>query len=210
VESDGSDESDSTTDAGRDGKDEPKDDAPKPSDQAKRLKWIDASGEDWRFVEWKPFEHPELGPVEIGGIAPYALREPPEDEWDEIAAKHFDFLMQLGDLLPRVRLAECSATGAGANLWRVTVVLENDALLPLQSHSALRTRTIRPAKLRLALPTDAKVLAGPEQVLVSELPGSGGRHEESWLVSTASPGAIEARVDTDNAGGAVLRAEVKP
>ena len=190
-------------------KDGKKKDEPKPSMAAKHLKWIDGSKESWRFVEWKSFEHPELGPVEIGGFTPYALREPPRSEWSAIAEREFDFLSQLPERLARLELAECVATGLGGNLWRLEVAVENHSLLPLQSRSARRTRTIRPARLMLELPAGAELLGGQTRELISSLPGSGGREELVWLVRTDRPAELEVSIDSVNAGGATVRPEVK-
>jgi hypothetical protein len=185
---------------------------PKPAEDAKRLMWIDAKGasEAWRFTNWTAFEHPELGPVEIGGMAPYARLEPPADESGEIAKKHFDWFVTLGKDLPRVGLPECNREKLGDGLWRVTAVLQNDAYLPLLSRSARRTETLRPAKVVLVLPTAAKLVAGNPQELCSELAGTGGRKEYEWLV--AGPDAMElaVRVETDHAGSVLRKAEVKP
>lgn len=200
-------------DKGKDekGKDGKKDDEPKPSDDAKRLKWIDAAGvsEAWRFLPWKPYEHPELGPVEIGGLAPYARLEPPAAESGLLATKHFDWFLSLGALLPRVAVAECTRERLGEGLERVRAVLQNDAYLPLQSRSARRTQTIRPAKLTLLLPEAAKRLGGPPQEFTDDLPGSGGRQEFTWLVQGSAAMEIAVRVETPNAGTATRAAEEK-
>ena len=188
---------------------ERKQDEAKPGDDAKRLKWIDAEDEGWRFSAWKPFDHPELGPVEIGGFTPYARIEPPDSEAGELARKQLDFLVSLGEALPRVELVDCTARVLADGLLEVEVALENDALLPLQSASAQRTRTVRPARLQLVLPDGASVVAGSERHLVRSLEGAGGRREFRWLVSGAPPDAVGVGVDTDNAGTARIRAEVK-
>lgn len=184
----------------------------KPSDDAKRLRWIDARGasEAWRFLPWTPFTHPELGAVEIGGLAPYARLEPPASESAAIAQRHFEWFLTLGALLPRVSIAECTREPLGEGLQRVHAVLENDAFLPLLSRAALRSEALRPARLRLVLPEGAVLLGGESQALCSELPGSGGRAKFDWLVRAA--GALELRVsvDSSHAGRAQRSAEVKP
>lgn len=190
-------------------KDGEKDDEPKPSDDAKRLKWIDAAGaeEAWRFVPWTPFEHSELGPVEIGGLAPYARLEPPAAESGVIARKHLDWFLTLGELLPRVEIAECTRERLGEGLQRVTVVIENDSYLPLLSRSARRTETIRPAKVKLVLPAAGKRLGGNAQELCTDLPGSGGRVEYSWLVQGPDGMELAVTVETTHAGTATRTAE---
>lgn len=182
---------------------------PKPSDDAKRLKWIDASGESARFVPWKPFDHPELGPVEIGGFAPYALVEPPAAEAVRIAAVEREFLTTLGELLARPRIVECTAKDLSGGLWQIDAAIENPSLLPLQSASAKRSEIARPARVTLRLPQSGRILAGNRQELAGDLPGSGGRKEFRWLVHGASPSALRVELDTNNAGTAEAIPEVK-
>ena len=189
-----------------------KQDADKPSDDAKHLAWIDAQGEAeaWRFLDWTPFEHPTLGPVEIGGFAPFARLTPPTAEWESIADSHLDFLLGLGELLPRVEVVECTIEALGSDLWRVEAAVENRSFLPLQSRSARRTRTMRPARVQLVLPDAATLIAGTPRSLVSTLDGSGGRFEASWLVQGPEGMEVGVSVDTDNAGVDSRKAEVKP
>jgi hypothetical protein len=191
-------------------KDAKKKDAPKPSDDAKRLAWIDAQGapEAWRFVAWHPFEHPELGPVEIGGFAPFARLLPPADAARAIADKHLEHLLTLGALLPRVSIAECTKEAQGGGVWRVKAVVANDGFLPLFTRSGRRTETTRPARLELVLPDAGKLLAGSARVRIEDLPGTGGTHEEEWLVHGPDGMEVGVMVDTDHAGSAAKKAEV--
>ena len=195
------------TDKGARGK---KDGAPQPSDDAKRMKWIEAQTDAERFVAWAPFEHPELGPVEIGGFAPYARIEPPPADRIRIADEQLGFLLAVGDMLARIELADVWAADLGGGVWEVEASLENRRLLPLRTTWGRRTETVRPAKVRLRLPPDAKLLAGPRVELVDDLPGSGGRRTLRWLVRGAEPRAIGISVETDNAGAAQAVPEVKP
>lgn len=171
------------------------------SDDAKRLRWVDANGESARFAPWKTFQHPELGAVEIGGFLPYALIEPPETARAEITAKQLAFVSSLGDVLARVSLVDVKAKDLGG-VWRVEAVVQNDALLPLVSAAGKRTNAPRPARVTLRVPGNARVLAGEKQTLVRDLAGSGGRKELTWLVQGAAPTSIEIELDTDGAGTA--------
>ncbi len=180
----------------------------KPSDDAKHLLWIDGAGESWRFVDWTPFDHPELGSVEIGGFAPFARSEPPQDAWTKIADAHFDWFQGLGELLPRIELVECEREKLGTGVWKVTATLTNDAYLPLLSRSMQRTRTTRPAKVSLVLPDGATLLSGNTQELVRDLAGSGGRAEFEWLVHGPDGMELGVSVDSDHAGRAFRKAEV--
>jgi len=185
------------------------DDAPKPSDDAKRLRWFDAQSIQGAFRSWTAFRHPELGDVELGGFAPYALTEPPAGKRVEIADDALAFLLSLGDLLPRARLVESSARDLGAGMWRIDAVVGNESVLPLASAIARRTLTVRPVRVSLDLRDGATLVAGARQELVSELAGSGGRREITWIVRAPSIDTVAIVIDTDSAGSARVTPEVK-
>ena len=167
------------------------------------------AGSAARFVAWKPFQHPELGAVEIGGFAPYAKIEPPESERVELEKKQYEFLLTLGELLPRVVIPECSAKALSGGLWEIKAAVENHAFLPLLSAAARRAESVRPARVTLRLPKDAQLLAGSGESLLEDLTGTNGRHEYRWLVHGAPPKALGVEVETDHAGNAQATPEVK-
>ena len=180
---------------------------PDPSDDARRLVWVDRNAAD-AYLPWPPFDHPQLGPVEIGGWRPYARVEPPASELDGLAESHFAFLLQLGALLPRLEWTEATGAALGGGLVEVRATLENAALLPQQTRAGIRSRTVRPARVRLVLPEGAELLGGEPQILVRNLAGTGGRRELRWLVGGVDdPTRIQVSFDTDNAGAATRNLE---
>jgi len=177
-----------------------KSDEPKPSDDAKRLRWFDARAESNGFRPWTRIEHPDFDHVEVGGFAPFALHEPPPEMRAEIADRARAFLLVLGSALPRVTVRDVVARSLGADTWRVEAVIANESLLPLQSALAKRARSLRPARVRLEFGEGAALVAGPREELVSDLAGSGGRRELAWIVRAPSIDRIAVAVDTDSAG----------
>jgi hypothetical protein len=185
-------------------------DKPSPSDDAKRLKWIDAKNESSRFLPWKKLKHPDLGvEVEIGGFAPYALVEPPAADRDEIAAGELEFLLQLGESLPRVEVTDCTAKDLGGGVWEIQASLANDAFFPFMSVAGRRAETVRPVRVSIAMPKDAQLLAGNKEQLVGELAGSGGRKKLRWVVHGAQPSSLAIETDSDHSGRAHAVPEVK-
>jgi hypothetical protein len=185
---------------------------PKPSEDAKRLRWIDASEDADRFMPWSSFEHPDLGPVEIGGFAPYATIEPPTDALEELAAKEFEFLVSLGEALPRVRVVDCTYKELHENVYEVTASIESGGLLPVVSRAGRLAREPRPIRVVLELPAGAQLFAGERESLVRELSGDARRVELRWLVAGTDadgldPTAIQVVADTDHAGVARVAPE---
>jgi hypothetical protein len=129
-------------------------DEPKPAEDAMRLAWIDAHPEEGagRFLPWTPFAHPELGPVEIGGFAPYATLEPPVARRIEIVSEQLQFLVKLGESLARVRIVDAKIRELGPGLIEARAVLQNESLLPLITAAGRRARALRPARVEIHLP----------------------------------------------------------
>lgn len=181
--------------------------APEPSDDAKTLAWLEAQEVD-AYADWTAFEHPDLGPVEIGGWKPFARIEPPAALRDGIADEHFAFLLELAAELPRVEVAECTARALGDSLYEIEVVVENARLLPFTTAAARSTETLRPIRVQLTFAEGDELVAGPRRVMVDELAGTGGRRTLRWLVRTSDPTSVSVRVVTDHAGIVTRNAEV--
>ncbi len=76
-------------------------------------------------VPWRAFDHPQLGPVELGGIAyQTTIRNPPPRLLPEECARGFVVADRILRALPRVR-ATAEATALGGDAHRVELRLEN-------------------------------------------------------------------------------------
>jgi hypothetical protein len=172
------------------------------SEDAGRLKWLDASDEGARFVAWQDFDHPQLGAVQIGGWAPFALTEPPSAERQVIADAAAEFVLGLAPSLAQIEIASFTATKLSKRLWKIEAAIENNSLLPLMTKAGARARTIRPARLELVLPAKSSIIAGEAKQQIRELDGAGGRSEFIWLVDIANPEHLGLNITTDHAGTA--------
>jgi hypothetical protein len=93
-----------------------------PEDDVKLLKWSDEQCGGQAHVAWKPFVHPQLGPVEIGGWDRMNFwRNPPPHLREREAARFPAWLTQLALALPKLEIlqATCEPVGHdGAGLGR--------------------------------------------------------------------------------------------
>ncbi len=181
-----------------------KDEPPEPSDDAKRLAWIDKNPEEGvtRFLPWTPFQHPELGAIDIGGFAPYGTIDPPAARRAELAGEQLELVLVLDEMLARVTIEDAHIREIAPGLIEVEATVVNEAFLPLLTRAARRSRSVRPAKVELFLPKEATILAGEKQTLVFDLDGAGGRRELRWLVEGGTIHSIGVSVTTDDAGTA--------
>ncbi len=172
----------------------------KPSDDAKMLAAFDQIEDSRvRFMEWKTFEHPTLGTVDIGGFAPYARVEPPVKLLAELARKEGEFLIELGDWLPRVTISKCTVKSLGAGLLRVEATIQNSSRLPLATRAAERNRALESVEISILASRGAQFLAGKQREFIRELPALGGQAEFTWLIANAA-GPIQVNVRSPHAG----------
>lgn len=108
----------------------------KKPDQRLVHKMIEAfSKEPGAVIDWKPFDHPQLGPVEIGGIDyMQTVRNPPLRLLGEECERAFTVADRIRRMLPAVR-ASAVTTALGDSLTRIEVRFDNLGYLPT---SALR------------------------------------------------------------------------
>lgn len=150
------------------------------SDDAKWLKYFDEQGIDG-FVDWKPFSHPTLGDVEIGGFVPLARINPPADQLDTTSEKLTDFVVELMSTRPSVSIVGPEIKQLGSGLYEVRLSLVNDGKLPTTTAYSQSKRTIRPIVVRLSTDLD-QIVTGQRVGRVWGIDPNGGRSDHRWII----------------------------
>lgn len=165
--------------------------SPKPTvdagEDGKWLKYFDdrvAGGGEPGFVPWSPFDHPQLGKVEIGGFIPDARLNPPGSELPRLIDEQTRFVVDLLDKLPRLAIEGPFVERVGANVWRVSVRVANEGQLPLRSAIGVKSRRLSSLRLEPDLPAD-RLVGGERYVSAATLAGSGGSLAAQWLITGA-------------------------
>lgn len=140
-------------------------------DDVKLLKWVDEHVPGG-FVDWYAFEHPQLGPLEIGGFdTSLVWRNPPLDMVAEEITRHADWAIHNALITPRLTLREASATPVGDGTWRVRFAVQNSGWLPTNvTQKATERRVVRPIELEIIAPKGAEVV-GDAKVEIGQLSG---------------------------------------
>ncbi len=145
------------------------------------LAWSDSGADGAGFVPWTAFEHPQLGPVEIGGMVPGFTANPPVETLDELAAGQAAFVADLASMRPRIAVEGPEIEDLGGGVARIRLVVRNDGRLPLRTAMARTNRAIRP--LRVGIPLDrARIMQGRPNVMIEDLSAEGGRRTIEWVV----------------------------
>jgi murein tripeptide amidase MpaA len=180
-----------------------------PADDLKLLRWSDSQCGGQAHVDWRPFDHPQLGPVEIGGWDRLNFwRNPPPGLREREAARFPAWLLQIGLSLPRLELLKAEALPLGDGHWRVRMAVANAGYLPAYiSQRALQRKTARPLVFEIDLPAGARLVAGLPRIEGGQLEGHAPKQSlQAFLPTrelTADRGLAEWTVQAD--AGSTLR-----
>ncbi len=179
------------------------------------LGWLDEHSTDdptRGFVDWYPFDHPQLGSVELGGWnSLYSWTNPPPSRLLAEVDGHADFAVAQALAAPCIEIRHARAEHVGADTWRVVIGVANTGWLPTTvSSKARHDNLVRPVLADLI--GDAEVLDGAPRRTLGQLAGSSSarftngtdstpdRRSCSWLVRAASGTTITVTVQHQRAG----------
>jgi hypothetical protein len=98
-----------------------------------------------QFVEWAPFDHPQFGKVEMGGVwKKYQGRVPPRFMNEELCHRNMAFSLYQADEMPLVGLGETEVERIGGDVYRVFVDVTNSRVAPTVMARAAQNGTVRP------------------------------------------------------------------
>ncbi|MFH1946335.1 MAG: M14 family metallopeptidase [Acidobacteriota bacterium] len=163
------------------------------------LNFSDTQLEGKGFVDWKPFSHPILGQVEIGGPVPFAVSTPPVRMIKNLLAGQVPWVLTVADQMARINIHKTEVKPEGAGVFRIKVWIENAAYLPYPTAMGKRNQRIFP--VMLILEGDAvHFLEGHERAFIPDVGGLEKRSVE-WLVRVEKPATLRLTVRTDMAWG---------
>jgi murein tripeptide amidase MpaA len=156
-------------------------------DDLKLLKWSDEQCDGQAFVDWRPFRHPQLGEVEIGGWDKMNFwRNPPPRLREREAARFPGWLMQLALSLPKLEVLRTEVRSLGPDTWRVRFAVCNAGYLPSYvSKRALERKAVRGVVFHLHLTEGVSLVSGKERIE--------GQHLEGHAPKTSQQAFLPAR-----------------
>ncbi len=162
-----------------------------PEDDLKLLRWSDRELEGQGHVDWYPFEHPQLGPVELGGWNKLATFRNPPKKYLEREVKRFPgWLTWQALTLPRLEVLRAECQALGDDTWKLRLVVQNTGYLPSYvTQRALERKVVRGVVYEIGLPEGATLVSGKP------------RHEGSQLEGRASKASLQAFLPNPNLTG---------
>lgn len=130
-------------------------------DDLKLIKWSDEQCGGQAHVDWKPFQHPQLGAVEIGGWDKMNYwRNPPPHLREREAARFPKWMTQIALSLPRLEVLRTEVRALGNDTWRVRLAVCNTGWLPAYvCKRAIERKTVRGVIFEVHLPEGSSIVS---------------------------------------------------
>jgi murein tripeptide amidase MpaA len=147
-------------------------------DDLKLFRWSEQKAGGAAHVDWKPFDHPQLGKIEIGGWNRlHAFSNPPPQFLEREVARFPQWLLWQALISPRLEVVTADATALGTDTWRVRMVVQNTGWLPsYASKRALDRKIVRGVMVEIALPDGAELVSGKRRDDAGQLEGKAYKH----------------------------------
>jgi len=147
-------------------------------DDLKLFQWSEQKAGGAAHVDGRPFDHPQLGKIEIGGWNRlHAFSNPPPQFLEGEVARFPQWLLWQALISPRIELVAADAESLGNDNWRVRMVVQNTGWLPSYvSKRALERKIVRGVIVEIDLPDGAQLIAGKLRDEIGQLEGKAYKH----------------------------------
>ena len=169
------------------------------------------------FVDWKEYNHPQYGIVEVGGFKKNFGRAHPGFLLEQDAHRNMAFTIYHAYQTPKLSILNVKEKSLGRGLKEITATIQNERLMPTHSSQDLKFNIERPDLVSIS---NANVVAGmivedadfnkvkeqahnPETIRVPNIPGM-DTVKVRWIVS--SSGNYKIKVDSAK-GGKITRSK---
>ncbi len=180
------------------------------------------------FVDWTPFDHPQLGPVEIGGWTHmYTFRNPPPasmatseeaKRWlPEMCHANCLFTLKHAATAPLLKIDEVTVEQLAPDLYKLRAVIANHGFLPTHmTQRALKHKTASEVTVSLEA-ADIDCVIGQREQTIGHLAGRDEREATwspwmrpwtptrrpvEWLLRAAAGSSVTIRAAANRAGTA--------
>lgn len=156
------------------------------------LALADSLGRNDVFVPWKEIKHPDFPgkTVEVGGVKPFVMMNPPFEQVGEIADQHTDFILKLAAMQPKLEIHNLKTESLSNGLTRISLDLYNNSSLPTHSEMGARSRWLR--KIRIDMSADAENIVSGNKIELLQMLDAYEKVSLSWIIKGSSNVTVKA------------------
>lgn len=163
----------------------------------KLLAWADEKLDGHAYIDWKEYDHPQLGKVEVGGWnRVWVFRNPPPCLLEEQSYHAAMFTIKLAQALPKVIIRDAYIQHLSEDVYKVGAIVKNMGYLPTYLTSQAISVNEAPA-LKLKLEgngCDIDIACASDPLDIGHLQGRFGRDAE-WSPFRPKWDPVEKKVE---------------
>lgn len=176
------------------------------------LRWWDeqdAATRDPAFHAWTPFEHPQLGPVEIGGWLNRHMCGPTLSDLARIAEGTYQFTLQHAAWRPKVGVEDLTVDAVGDGVYRIRARIANRGRLPTHvSNKGRNLRRLQPVAVDFLPAPGTSLLSLTGHRQLGHLAGVTGTSQQEWFVRREGAGDLLCELHVRGGTGGTTRIAV--
>ncbi len=163
------------------------------------LQWNDRELGGAGFINWHEFEHPQLGPVELGGWnRKYVQQNPPGHMLEAEIRGSVRYTIRHAASSPLMEVEQLTAEPLVDGLHRLRLVAVNSGYLATNvTELAVRQKIAKPVEARLELGEGVTLVEGKQKTELGHIRGFGKKKAE-WVI--AGHGLVTVTVWSEKAG----------
>lgn len=160
---------------------------------ANYLRWAAQQGITNNYTPWKAIQHPDFPGqrVEVGGIDPFALTNPPYKLVPGLVKKHAEFLVKLAACQPEIDILNVKTEKVSPGLTRITANITNKGAFAAYSKLGERSYWVKRVAVQVITAGNQSVISGRKKQLLNALEGYSAE-QVSWLIKGAGKVTIQA------------------
>jgi hypothetical protein len=169
------------------GKDLDKDGRVSPSEQ---LRYNDESMDGKVFKDWKAFDHPTLGKVEIGGWKKFGHNNPLPPALSKEVKRNVDFMLMQARSTPLLAITDVEQTYLENDIYRLTVTVSNQGFQPTELAIRVLNKRAVPTRASISAANNVSILDENTEKDLGQISGN-GETEVTWLVKGARGSSVK-------------------
>ena len=157
--------------------------------QSEQLIYNDKTMKGKVFKEWKSFNHPTLGKVEIGGWKKFGQNNPLSEFLQREVDRNVDFMLMQARAMPLLEISDVEQTYLKNDNYRLTVTISNNGFQPTELAIRKNNNRAVPVRVNLSSANNVTILDEKQEKDAGHISGN-GEAEVTWLIQGPRGGSV--------------------
>lgn len=119
-------------------------------DEEEKRRWYDDFGHGRSYHEWKKFDHPQLGEIEIGGYDQFTNRIAPAEMFIEEGFRNALFTIYHAEAFAELEINDVRVSAVDDDHFRINLAVRNKGVMPTDSKKAVQRKTDSPVNVSVS------------------------------------------------------------